>query len=389
VAKTVGISNFGIINFSLSIMTYFSLIVNYGFDLQTTRAIAINKENPLILNQVINKTFSAKFYLLCFSTVVFIIAHLFIAEMAKYTYSDILAYLSLVGALLFPTWFYQGIGKVLNVSIFNFLAKVVTAIISMFWLKQASDYNSFLLINSISFILTGLIAFLIVIFIYKQKIRLVRILLVKDILKEAFPVFLSSAITSIYTTANTLLLGMMATVEDVSFFAVSSRIIAAIIAIMVMGMSQVLYPRMASSLNGDAENGLTKLYKIAKLVALVNLVLAIMIYFFSDFIIQIIYGEEYRISSESLRILSFLPLIIGLSNLFGIQAMLNLGMQRQFLLLIFGGSIISLSINLVFIPQFGFYASSYAWLLSEIFITITSFVIINRYKLKMKTCMTI
>ena len=52
-----------LINFALAFITYFALIVNYGFDLSATREISINRNNKEKLSNIFSSVIIAKILL--------------------------------------------------------------------------------------------------------------------------------------------------------------------------------------------------------------------------------------------------------------------------------------------------------------------------------------
>lgn len=55
IVRIIGPDKFGALNFSASLITYFSLLINYGFDLTATRAIAKNKDNKEERNRIFSE----------------------------------------------------------------------------------------------------------------------------------------------------------------------------------------------------------------------------------------------------------------------------------------------------------------------------------------------
>ena len=43
--RTLGVENFGLVNFALSIIMYFHILVSFGFELSATREVSIHREN--------------------------------------------------------------------------------------------------------------------------------------------------------------------------------------------------------------------------------------------------------------------------------------------------------------------------------------------------------
>jgi PST family polysaccharide transporter len=66
------------------------------------------------------------------------------------------------------------------------------------------------------------------------------------------------------------------------------------------------------------------------------------IFIFSPITVELLFGSEYRRSASILRIMSLLPLIIGLNNIFGIQVFLSHGYKKEFSVILMSSGLISL-----------------------------------------------
>ena len=74
-----------------------------------------------------------------------------------------------------------------------------------------------------------------------------------------------------------------------------------------------------------------------------------------------------------LRIVAVLPLVIGLSNLFGLHTMLNLRMDRAFFWITVGGSVIGLGLNWLLVRPFAHLGAAYALVITELYITVAMY----------------
>ncbi|MCX7761644.1 MAG: oligosaccharide flippase family protein, partial [Candidatus Kryptonium sp.] len=63
IVRIVGPEKYGLISFAQAFVLYFSLFVNYGFNLSATREISANRENTKIVSEVFSVTLTAKFLL--------------------------------------------------------------------------------------------------------------------------------------------------------------------------------------------------------------------------------------------------------------------------------------------------------------------------------------
>ena len=50
IVRGLGVDKFGVVSYAQNIISYFTIIVTYGFEYSATRKIAINKNNPNAIN---------------------------------------------------------------------------------------------------------------------------------------------------------------------------------------------------------------------------------------------------------------------------------------------------------------------------------------------------
>jgi PST family polysaccharide transporter len=69
--------------------------------------------------------------------------------------------------------------------------------------------------------------------------------------------------------------------------------------------------------------------------------------------------------------MAFIPFIISFSNLYGIQIMLNLKLDKIFFKVTTVGAISSLLINVFMVRYYGGFGAASAWLVTELFISVS------------------
>jgi O-antigen/teichoic acid export membrane protein len=86
--------------------------------------------------------------------------------------------------------------------------------------------------------------------------------------------------------------------------------------------------------------------------------------------VPLFFGEEFIPATISLQILSFLILIIGISNLFGWQVLFAMGYEKKILKTTLFGAISNICLSILLVRQYGSLGASVAYVITEIIVMI-------------------
>ncbi|WP_342462715.1 polysaccharide biosynthesis C-terminal domain-containing protein [Geobacillus sp. FSL K6-0789] len=84
-----------------------------------------------------------------------------------------------------------------------------------------------------------------------------------------------------------------------------------------------------------------------------------------------------------LKIIAFLPFIIGLSNIFGIQTMLTLGYKKAFSNILMLASILNIFLAIILVPLFKHIGTAFGVAISEFFVTLAMFMYLHSKGIKL------
>jgi O-antigen/teichoic acid export membrane protein len=193
-------------------------------------------------------------------------------------------------------------------------------------------------------------------------------------LKKHFkPLFLILAINisvSVYTLLDTIILGFISTKISVGYYSLSNKLVK-IYWTMISAVGMVLIPRFSILLNEkkfiEVKELMTKSLNIVIIFTIPFLFFCVL---FAENIILIISGKEYHESYKSLMILSPLPLIIGICNVFGSQFLIPLNKEKYLLYATLIGLCFSLIINIALIPILADVGAAIATLIAELIVCI-------------------
>ncbi len=379
--RVLGPEKFGLIAFAQAFIAYFALLTDYGFNLSATRTVSINRDNKDKISEIFCSVVLIK---MVFMVINFIILCILVFSFRKFTNEWLLYLLTfsmIFGNVLFPVWFFQGMERMKQIALLNIIAKIIFTTSVFIFIRSQNDYIYLPVINSLGFITAGLISLWIVVTRLKIKIRIPSVKELKYQLKEGWHVFISTLAISLYTLSNTFILGIFTNNTIVGYYSAGEKIVKAVHDL-IGPLSQTIYPYISKLATESREAALEFVRKVVKLVGGATFGISLMLLIFAHHISNIVLGLQFKESILVIQILSFLPFIIGLSNIFGIQVMLNFGLKQVFTRILIAASFINILIALILVVPFQHVGISFSVLITEIFVTITMFFVLQRNGLK-------
>jgi PST family polysaccharide transporter len=370
--RTIGIEKYGLVAFAQSFAAYFVIFTDYGFSLSATKLISINRDNSQKISEVFSSVLFVKlaFVILSiiFSTVIIFSFKKFYSEYEIFYFSLLI----LIGHMLFPVWLFQGLEKMKYITFINILIKLFFTLCIFIFIRQEKNYLYVPLINSLGFLVGGLVAFYIAIkqFNIKFSFNLANI---KNQLIDGWHLFLAILSTNIYRNANTFFLGLVSTNTAVGYYALASKIIISLQALM-SPIGQSLYPHLSKKYHTiSRKDAIKNLFSIAKYYGLILFVIVFLVLIFSNFIIKMIAAKSMIEAVIDTRVLSFVIFFGSFNYLFGTIGLINLNFERYFTKCIVFVSIFDIITCLTLGYFFKDLGASIAFVASEFFLLLLVF----------------
>ena len=102
VVRIIGPERLGLLNFSQAFIAYFTLLINYGFDMAAVRTIAANRNDKEIINRVFSEVIVGKSILWVISTIIFGSITSFVPDFREHLWLHISTYIGCIGLIFFP-----------------------------------------------------------------------------------------------------------------------------------------------------------------------------------------------------------------------------------------------------------------------------------------------
>ncbi|WP_273041177.1 flippase [Thermodesulfovibrio thiophilus] len=375
--RVLGPEKFGLIAFSQAFIQYFNILTDYGFNLSATREISIHRDSKEKLNEIFSSVMIIKVALLVIS---FIIMTIIVFSFEKFRQDWLIYYLTfgmVLGQVLFPVWFFQGMERMKYITYLNITARLIFTVAIFVFIHHERDFLYVPLINTLGMLMAGFIALWIIFKDFKINFKMPSITETKHQFREGWYIFISTVAISFYTISNTFILGLFTNNTIVGYYSGAEKIVKAIQGLL-SPVSQAIYPYISKLASQSKEQALSLVKKMIKLIGQVGLIISLFLFIFSNIIVKILLGNQYQESVTVLRILSFLPFIIGLSNVLGIQTMLTFNYKKAFSNILIATSIINITLAFVLVPLFQHIGISISVLISEIFVTSSMFIYLRR-----------
>ena len=378
----LGPEKFGLTQYAISLITYFQFFTDYGFNLSATRELAICRDDNQKISQIFSSVMFIKLCLCILSFIILLLIVMFIPKFNEDSYVYILTFGMVIGYMLFPTWLFQGLEYMRYTSILNIIGKIVFTVLIFIFIHDTTDYMLVPLINSLGYILVGILGIYIALTKFNIKITIPSIRDIKYHLREGWYVFISTIAINMYTTTNTFLLGLLTNNTLVGYYSIAEKIILAVNGLL-NPISQALYPFLSRTVKTDDKTrSIEFIRKITKIMTLVGIVLSAGLFIFAKPIILLLFGQSYVNSVIILQIISIVPLAVSLSTVFGVETMLTFNYKKAFTSIVMIGGIIDIVLGIILITLMKEIGIAISFATTEIFITIAMFIFLQRKGIK-------
>jgi PST family polysaccharide transporter len=370
--RVLGPDKYGLVAFALAFIGYFQILTDYGFNMSATREISIHREDDEKVSRIYSSVMTTKALLMILS---FLVMTVIVFSFDKFRSDWLLYYFSfllVVGNLLLPTWFFQGMEKMRYISILNIgISLIYTAAIFIF-VRGSSDYLYVPLLSALGTIIIGVYSLRLVKRQFGVSFKRPSLPDVKYQLEEGWHVFISTVAISLYTISGTFILGFFASNTIVGYFSVAYRIIN-IATGLLSPISQSIYPYISSLAVKSREEALIFIKKSTAMVGVLSFLVSLLIFILAGPILFLLAGAQYSQSVLLVQIMAFLPFIIALSNMFGVQTMLTFNYKQAFSRIIIIGSAINIILTLILAPFYQAVGISVALVVTEIYVTLAMY----------------
>ncbi|HIP34186.1 MAG TPA: hypothetical protein EYG89_05655, partial [Bacteroidia bacterium] len=317
------------------------------------------------LSKLFWNVITVKFLVLIFSFLFL----LFLVSFIDKFKSEYLVYLFSFGIVLgqniFPAWFFQGIERMKVITIINVSAKVIFTISLFIFIKSKSEYLYVPILNSMGFIIAGIVGF--VISLKYVNFKKPSISIMKGFLNENKNLIASNFATSIYTSGNTFILGMIGGEIIAGVYSSMEKLVMATKTIYTP-LYQAIFPWLATK---PKEEIVAFINKLKNPILISGIIISSIIFIFAEPILNLVYNDPIINSHAYIfKILGFIALAASLNMIYVSLCFPSLKLYKLRMIPMVLGGIINLILAILGASYYSILGVAIAAVFSEFMILI-------------------
>jgi PST family polysaccharide transporter len=355
-ARILGAEGWGLFAMAQAFAMYGIVTVEFGFGFSGTRAVARARDQAARLAELLTGIGVAQLLLAAVVALVAVLARLLVPAFHD---QPLLLWAGLAFAVLqglLPLWYFTGQERIPLIAGIAVAAKAL-ATLAIFALVRGPDDGWLVLACYAGGALLATGAG------YALLLREVRpgrlsLKLIGETLRLGAGMFLMRVMVLMHTAGNTFLLGLLVAPQQVAFFAAGEKLCRPI-AWLLQPINTALLPRLSHLVERSPDRAQQVAALTVLLQGVVGLALGAVIALMAPWLVDLLFGAEYRAAAEVLRVMAgIIPLVVINAALVS-QWLIPHGLDRALNVVIVASAVLNLILALSLAPRFG--ALGMAW----------------------------
>lgn len=366
----------GKVSFVTSVVSYFSMVAMLGVPVYGIRACAVVRDDKEQLSRRVQEIFIIN---VAMSLVAYVALFISVWKLQLFSqYKDLFIVISFTIGLnvIGVEWLYKALEQYSYITVRSLIFKAISLVLMFIFVRNEGDY---LIYGAITvFSSAGSYALNFIRLKRYVEIKPLRQYNFKQHYKMIIVFFAMTAATMIYTNLDTVMLRVMKDDTQVGYYNSAIKIKSVLVGI-VTSLGTVLMPRVSYYISNGmkaAFNNVTE--KALNFVIVIALPLTLFFMVFADRSIYILSGDAYGPAIMPMIIIMPTVLLIGLSNILGIQILVPMKKELIVLYSECAGAVVDLIINWILIPRFSSSGAAAGTLAAEFAVLLVQYMVLRK-----------
>lgn len=294
--RVIGKELYGLIIYAMAISFFFSILIDFGFNITATKQISINRNNSSKLSEIICSVLFIKIILGLISLSILILVISIVPSFSEYKLLYLFSFLICLNDVFFSQWFFQGIEQMKYITIISVISRLCFVFLILFFVKSESDYLLVPLLGGLGAFINGFVSMYIIFVVKKVKFFFPKKENLLFYFQEALPLFWSRLISKVKDQSNTVFIGSSIGMVEVAYYDLAMKLVN-IANSFIETITIAIFPKLSHSGN---KNVTRKFFMLTFLCALLGYFSFVL---FGKYIVFILGGEKM------LNAVNLLPLV--------------------------------------------------------------------------------
>lgn len=362
----------GKVSFATSLISYFSMFAQLGIPTYGIRACAKVRDDREELTRTAQELLIINLVMNVITYVVLFLAIAFVPRLQSERPLYIIVSFTIILTSIGMEWLYKALEQYTYITLRSVMFKLIALIAVFLLIHKEMDYVIYGGISILAATASNVLNF-----INAHKyidFKPVGRYNFKRHLKPIGTFFAMACATTIYTNLDTVMLGFMKTDADVGYYNAAVKIKNILVSI-VTSLGAVLLPRASYYVENGLMDEFRKITKKAlSFVFLIASPLMLYFIFYAKEGIFFLSGNAYEGSILPMRIIMPTLLLIGITNILGIQMLVPMGREKVVLQSEIAGAIVDVIINALLIPGFASVGAAIGTLVAEFVVLVVQYI---------------
>lgn len=374
ISRVLGAANIGAYSYTQSITYYFTLFGSMGLNLYGQREIAYAQDDREKRSKIFWELMLIRLITHGISLIVFFTTFIY---HEKYGVLFAIQMVDIIASCLDISWLFQGLEDFKRLTIRNILVRLSAVVCIFLFVKSPGD----LYIYAICYSASLLIGNMLMLGCLSKLIGMVKLqrLEINRHIRPCMMLFIPQIATSIYNVLDKTMIGAITKIEEeVAYYEQAQKIVKVAMSFLT-SIGTVMLPRIAHVFakkeHDEIQRYMAESFRYAFFLG-IPLVLGMMAV--APGMVGWFYGQGYDRVVPNILTIAPIILIVGLSNVIGVQYLLPTGRQKDYLLSVLCGSAINITLNLIFITQFYSIGAALASVLAEVTVLLTQIILTRK-----------
>lgn len=359
-----------------AVITYFNMFASLGIPTYGIRACAKVRDNKEKLSKTVQELLIINSVTMLLTLIVFVFTVICVPEFAAEKELYVINGIGMVLNMFAITWLYNALEQYAYITAVNMIVKIVSLVLMFGLVKKPEDYVLYggitVFASSASYVFN---------FIYAARFITLKKSGTYDFRVHMKPIlrfFAMSAATSVYTNLDVVMLRFMQGNTEVGYYNAAIKV-KTILVTLITSLGTVLLPRLSYYIKKEKIDDFYRMIgKAVNFVVIAGLPLTIYFMLYAGESIQFLAGEGYGGAILPMVILMPTVLLIGISNITGIQILTPQNLEQQVLNSIVCGAVVDFLLNLILIPRMASSGAALATTIAELVVLIVQCVYLRK-----------